>query len=444
MKPILRLASFLPFAVALAPAAVAGPVSLLPADAAVRLADRKPGLFEHLEASGQIPDGCLMRTVKAADPIWHGGESSVETVAPVAAGDLLVLTLATRGVSRTGKPAFLVKIQGGDYVGVIRESVPAGDGWQWHRYTGVAKKDYETGTMRMHVYPAYGCQAVEFRGLRLENWGSADKSALPPLPSTAPAFGEDALVPPDAPPPPKPVELAPLAAAERARPRYLMLKLDDVGARNYRQYDRVLRFLEEKDIVAGFGVVVSSLETAGPDYVDWLRRNARENGGRVEFWNHGWDHYMKGNEVCEFKGTGLAHQRENLARSQDLFREKTGLALRALGTAGNARDADTPTALSERPDITVWIYGDEKNTGGKLVLRRTFNLEYAVGKIDFDKFAGPYKSRRLDGYAIIQGHPNLWNDESFEQFKKVVGQLLADGWIFTTPHEYATKYAQPR
>ena len=52
MKPILRLASFLPFAVALAPSAVAGPVSLLPADAAVRLADRKPGLFEHLEASG--------------------------------------------------------------------------------------------------------------------------------------------------------------------------------------------------------------------------------------------------------------------------------------------------------------------------------------------------------------------------------------------------------
>ena len=35
----------------------------------------------------------------------------------------------------------------------------------------------------------------------------------------SPAFGEDALVPPDAPPPPKPVELPPLAAAERARPR---------------------------------------------------------------------------------------------------------------------------------------------------------------------------------------------------------------------------------
>ena len=64
MKPILRLASFLPIAIALAPAAaVAGPVSLLPADAAVRLADRKPGLFEHLEASGQTPDGCPMRTL---------------------------------------------------------------------------------------------------------------------------------------------------------------------------------------------------------------------------------------------------------------------------------------------------------------------------------------------------------------------------------------------
>ena len=415
--------------------------SLLPADAAARLADRKPGLFTHLDVSGDIPDGCLLRTVQAADPIWHGGESSVETVAPVAEGDLLVLTVATRGVSRTGKPRFLVKVQGSDYVGVIREEIPADDGWQWHRYAGVAKKAYEAGALRAHLYPAYGCQAVEFRGLRLENFGAVDKSALPPLPS-APDFGGDALVPPDAPPPPKPVELPPLTDAERAKPRYLMLKLDDVGARNYRQYFRVVKFLEEKDIVAGFGVVVNSIEDADGAYIDWLRRIARENGGRVEFWNHGWDHYMKGN-VCEFKGTGLAHQREHLAKSQDVFREKTGIVMHALGTAGNACDSDTPKALAERPDITVWIYGGEKNTGGKLVLRRTFNLEYAVGKIDFNKFAGPYKSRRLDDYAIIQGHPNIWNDQSFEEFKKVVGQLLDDGWIFTTPHEFATKHAKP-
>ena len=422
-------------------AAAAAPESLLPADAAARLADRKPGIFTHLDASDGIPDGCLLRTVQAADPIWHGGESSVETVAPVAEGDLLVLTVATRGVSRTGKPRFLVKVQGSDYVGVIREEIPADDGWQWHRYAGVAKKAYETGALRAHLYPAYGCQAVEFRGLRLENFGAVDKSALPPLPP-APDFGGDALVPPDAPPPPKPVELPPLMDAERAKPRYLMLKLDDVGARNYRQYFRVVKFLEEKDIVAGFGVVVNSIENADGAYIDWLRRIARENGGRVEFWNHGWDHYMKG-DVCEFKGTGLAHQREHLTKSQDVFREKTGLVMHALGTAGNARDADTPKALAERPDITVWIYGDEKNTGGKLVLRRTFNLEYAVGKIDFNKFAGPYKSRRLDDYAIIQGHPNIWNDQSFEEFKKVVGQLLDDGWIFTTPHEFATKHAKP-
>ena len=422
--------------------AYAASVPLLPTDAARRLADAKPGLFSYIDASAGVPDGCAMKTAKAADPIWHGGESAVETTAPVEVGDLLVLTLATRGVSRTGSPRFLVKLQGSDYVGVIRQEVPAGDGWQWHRFTGVAKTAYAAGALRLHIYPAYGCQAVEFRGMCLENFGKSGADSLPPLPD-APNFGGDTLVPPDAPPPPKPVELPALTDAERAKPRYLMLKLDDVGARNYRQYDRVLRFLEEKDIVAGFGVVVSSIEGAPAAYVEWLRRNARENGGRVEYWNHGWDHYMKGNEVCEFKGTGLAHQRENLAKSQDVFREKTGITMHALGTAGNARDADTPTALAERPEITVWIYGDERNTGGKLVLRRTFNLEYAVGKIDFNKFAGPYKGRRLDSYAIIQGHPNMWNDETFSEFKKVVGQLLDDGWIFTTPHEYATKYAKP-
>ena len=423
-------------------AATAAPVSLLPDDAAKLLADKKPALFTHLDGSGAVPDGCLLRTAQAADPVWHGGESSVESVAPVAEGDRLVLTVATRGVSRTGAPRFLVKIQGSDYVGVIRQEIPAADGWQWHRFTGVAKKAYDAGALRLHVYPAFGCQAVEFRGLRLENLGASGDEALPPLPP-APSFGGAALVPPDAPPPPKPVELAPLTDAERAKPRHLMLKLDDVGARNYRHYDRVIRYLEEKGIVAGFGVVVNSIEGADTAYLDWLRRNARENGGRIEFWNHGWDHYMKG-DVCEFKGTGLAHQREHLAKSQDVFREKTGITMHTLGTAGNARDADTPTVLAERPDITVWIYGDEKNTGGKLVLRRTFNLEYAVGKIDFNKFATQYQKRRLDSYAIIQGHPNMWNDASFAEFKKVVEQLLADGWTFTTPHEYATKYAQPR
>ena len=43
-------------------------------------------------------------------------------------------------------------------------------------------------------------------------------------------------------------------------------------------------------------------------------------------------------------------------------------------------------------------------------------------------------------YLLLQGHPNMWGDDVFAEFKKVVEQLEADGWIFTTPHEYYNKF----
>ncbi len=422
-------------------AAAGAPVPLLPNDAAERIAAKKPDLFKHLPASGDVPDGVVALTAKAADPVWHGEDSSVETAAPVRQGDLLALTAAVRGVSRYGtEPKILVKLQGSDWAGLIRGEIPATGEWRWVRLLGRANKDRDAGELRLHIYPAYGCQAFEVRALSLENWGGAPKDSLPPLPETQPAFGGEPPVPPDAPPPPPPVALAPLSAADRARPRRVMLKLDDVSLRSYRRYDRVVKFLAEKDIVAGFGVIVSSLEAAPADYVDWLKRNARENGGRVEFWNHGWDHAMDGKlKIDEFKGSGLAHQRENLAKSQDVFRERTGLSMCALGTAGNSWDANTSTVLSERPEIRVWLYGNPRDDGGKVVLRRSFNLESSVGRISFDKFAEGYSKHRLDDYAVLQGHPNMWNDQSWAAFKKVVEQLLADGWTFATPRDFADK-----
>ena len=417
---------------------VAGsPVSMLPEDAAHSIAAKKPQIFSVLEASGTVPKGFLAVTPKPIEPVWHGGDSSVETTAPVAAGDLLSLVAAVRGVSRTGEPKILVKLQGNDWAGLIRGEIAAGGEWRWVRLFGRANKDRAAGELRLHFYPAYGCQAFEVRGLRLENWGRTPKDDLPPLPESSPAFGGDLPVPPALPPDAVPVVLEPLSDADRARPRRVMLKLDDVSLRTYRRYDRVIRFLEEKGIVAGLGVIVSSLDNAPQEYVDWLKRNALENGGRVEFWNHGWDHAMDGKtRVDEFKGSGLAHQRENLAKSQDVFRKKTGLSMCALGTAGNSWDADTSAALAGRDDIRVWLYGNPKSDGGKRVLKRTFNLEHSVGRISFESFAKGYAKHRLDEYAVIQGHPNMWNDQSWNEFKKIVEQLIADGWKFSVPRDF--------
>ena len=425
----------------------ADPVQLLPPDAATQYANgcRRPGLFTALDATAQAPAGIRMRSEKRSDPIWNGGESAVATIADVHEGDLLVLTVATRGVSEKGKGDILAKLQGSDYVGVIRENIPSTADWTWHRYTAVAKKDYPAGSFRLHLYPGAARQTVEFRALSLENHGHADKSALPALPPP-PQFGNDPI--PDAPEPPKPIVLPPLSAEEKAIPRYVMLKLDDMTAKGkgvHPSYTRVADYLRSKGLKAGFGVIVNSLENDNPEWCRWVSENSEDNGGNFEFWDHGWDHAMNigGDNQChEYRGTSLEHQREHMRKAHDLFLEKTGLVLHSFGSAGNAFDANTTTVLSEHPEVEVWMYGNPKNPGGKLVLGRPMNLEYAVGKIDFQTFLKGYQSKRtsLRNGLCLQGHPNMWSAAVFEEFKKVVEQLEADGWIFTTPHEYFTKY----
>ena len=84
----------------------------------------------------------------------------------------------------------------------------------------------------------------------------------------------------------------------------------------------------------------------------------------------------------------------------------------------------------------MWLYGNPKSDGGKRVLKRTFNLEHSVGRISFESFAKGYAKHRLDEYAVIQGHPNMWNDQSWNAFKKIVEQLIADGWKFSVPQDF--------
>ena len=425
---------------------LAAPVQLLPQDAAAQYEAgcRRPNLFAALEKTVSAPAGIRMRSEKKSDPIWNGGESAVTTAADVHEGDLLVLTVAARGVSEKGKGEILAKLQGSDYVGVIRETIPSTKDWAWYRFVGTAKADYPAGSLRLHLYPGGARQVVEFRALSLENYGKTDKSSLPPLPP-APQFGSDPI--PDAPEPPKPIVLQPLSAEEKARPRYVMLKLDDMSAKGkgvHPRYTRVADYLRGKGLKAGFGVVINSLENDNPSWCKWVSENSEDNGGNFEFWDHGWDHAMNiggDKNVHEYRGTSIEHQREHMKKAHDLFQEKTGLVIHSFGSAGNSFDDNTATVLSEHPEVEVWMYGNAKNTGGKLVLGRPLNLEYAVGKIDFQSFLKGYQSKRTSlPYLLLQGHPNMWDDAVFAEFQKVVEQLEADGWVFTTPHEYYNKF----
>lgn len=44
--------------------------------------------------------------------------------------------------------------------------------------------------------------------------------------------------------------------------------------------------------------------------------------------------------------------------------------------------------------------------------------------------------KRTRDYIMLQGHPFMWNEESFAAFERILDRLAEDGWTFTTHTEY--------
>lgn len=429
--------------------AVLAAENLLPDSFIKELCQRQKTGVTYLKAEGGMPEGISVTTDKALDPVYKI-ETSAAVPCAVKKGDLVVLTACVRGVSPSGKVAVLTKFQDKTYTGAFRDNLTADSAkWTWCRVVGVAPKDYEAGSMRLHVYPWTGAQKAEIRGWKLENLGQVKKSDLPPLPP-APNWPAGELKAPQPPPPPLPVVLAPLTPAEYAKKRYVILKIDDVGNHNgsiHPRFARVADYLASKKLKSGFGVIVKSIEKQPNEkYVAWLKKNAVENGGLIEFWDHGWDHAMFFNctedDECDratkFHGehaTCLKHQQRHLALALDTFKKWTGLTMHTIGTAGNAGNADTMKALKERPEMKVWLFGQGKDDD-VMVLGRWLNLEHAVGKVSYDVFAKAYARQRQKEYVVLQGHAAMWSDAMFEDFKRIVELLENDGWLFVTPYEF--------
>lgn len=226
---------------------------------------------------------------------------------------------------------------------------------------------------------------------------------------------------------------------------YVIWKMDDVRgvSPGFRQ---LAEWLAEQKMKASFGVVCNSLGKENPAYFDWLKKQAIENGGVIEFWNHGFDHHKnvaEGGKTChsEFQGTSQAFQYQHLAESNALWKAKTGLVFQTFGAPFNATDEATEEALGQIPELKVWFYG-KPDAKGLLVLPRTLNLEYATGKVSYDTFKRAYQKQPKPDCLVLQGHPGMWNAESFADFKRIAAELIADKWEFITPREYlALKHA---
>ena len=189
------------------------------------------------------------------------------------------------------------------------------------------------------------------------------------------------------------------------------------------------------------GIICNSLESPLAEDVDWIKANAIENGGWIEFWNHGWDHGKvsgpDGKAVSfEFKGTDLALQIQHLQKSMRTMRLATGLTFRVFGAPFNAYDESAAQALDACAELKVWLYGPPSDTR-RTVLLEQIHLEYKTGKVSFEKFMAQYEKLKAPPCLVLQGHPPYWDGESLAAFKRIAAMLTTDGWIALTPSAYA-------
>lgn len=228
----------------------------------------------------------------------------------------------------------------------------------------------------------------------------------------------------------------------------VLLKLDDlVGAAAGKnaegvspKWERVTRFLEENKIPASYGIIGESLEPANEAYFAWLKE--RTTAGLIEFWNHGYRFKFTPNpalgEKGEFNGTTAEAQAQSIGRTQQLAKERIGVALRGFGPHSSAVDASTFTQLDGFPEIRyAWFYGPvDQATHQATVVKRPTELEVPIFHPNFDAFLKTFNKRdRSLGYIALQGHPNEWDDKGFDAFMQIVLWLKNQGSPFCRPSD---------
>ncbi len=284
-----------------------------------------------------------------------------------------------------------------------------------------------------------------------------------PEPSTPPPASDPVVnVPPVAAPPNPPVSEPaptpdPAPQPDVGAPALVaVLKFDDVKQVNgfiKPGWQRLVTYLQTRNIKAGFGVIAETLATATPTYLAWIK--TLQGSGLIEFWFHGWDHqtYTKdGVRYNEFVRP-YAEQAKRLADSQRLARQKLGFAFTTFGPPGGAGkgsfNADTLRLMADDPDIKTMLYPQAMNALGReaedsangefKILDRVgaVNLEGSVGDPDFTRFREGFEANPQRRYFVLQGHPANWDDARFAEFERIIDYLVARDAVFLTPREAA-------
>lgn len=222
--------------------------------------------------------------------------------------------------------------------------------------------------------------------------------------------------------------------------KIVILKLDDVTAGDSSEivsprWQRVSDYIEGKKIKAGFGIIGFSLAKNNPEYFKWI--TDRAGRGYIEFWNHGYYNRTKGDTIGEFEGT-YDQQMRAFQLTDSLAKANLGLQLSVWGPHWSGTNEDTDKALTQFPQIKMTLGYPHNPVHYKgYVLPNTMDMEYPVHNPNFEEFLKAYKEKSKDlKYFYLQGHPNSWDDEKWNNFVKIVEFLESENVKFVTPSEF--------
>lgn len=222
--------------------------------------------------------------------------------------------------------------------------------------------------------------------------------------------------------------------------KIVILKLDDVTAGGTEgvvtpRWQRVADYIENKKLKAGFGIIGFSLAEDNPTYFKWITDRAER--GFIEFWNHGYYNRIKGDTIGEFEGT-YEQQFKALQLTDSLAKAKLGLQLRVWGPHWSSTNTNTDKALAQFPQIKMTLGSPISPVYYKgYVLPNTLDMEYPVHNPNYDEFLKAYREKSKDlNLFYLQGHPNSWNENQWQNFVKIVEFLESENVKFVTPSEF--------
>ena len=196
-----------------------------------------------------------------------------------------------------------------------------------------------------------------------------------------------------------------------------------------KRWQKFVDIIEQYNIKANIGIIGNSLVFDDKAYFSWIQKY--HNSDLIEFFNHGFLHRQfdfDGKEKYqEFCNTSKEYQLKLIDYTNKLAKEKLNIELVTFGAPYNAVDFNTSQALN----LTNMKYGFFLKEGfDGINLTNTLELEVPTHIVNLEALKENFKQLN---YAVIQIHPNSWDNKSFDNFKLAIEFLSKENieFVFT-------------